>query len=82
MLSDRHADLRHEVRRNTGADGDERLPQVRGGLAGGQVVEGLVGQRDPAGGEVGQDWGDGRLGQPAHRGDRVCGGGDVVAEGV
>jgi hypothetical protein len=65
-----------------GADGDKGLPQVRQRLAGGQVVERLMGERDAAGGQGGQDRGDGRIGESPHRGDRVLGGGDVVAEGL
>jgi hypothetical protein len=65
-----------------GFDGDQRLAQVCQGLGLSQFVEGLVGQGYPAGGEVGQDGSDGRLGQPAHRGDGVFGGGDVAAESL
>ncbi|MFE3166699.1 hypothetical protein [Streptomyces sp. NPDC059224] len=64
-----------------GADADEDLAEVGEGWAVGQFVEGLVGQGSPAGREVGQDRGDGRLVQPPPGGDGVLGGGDVVPEG-
>ena len=56
------------------------LPQMGEGLALGQVIEGLVGQRDAARGKAGQHGSDGRLGQPAHRGDGVLGSGDIAAQ--
>jgi hypothetical protein len=46
-----------------------------------QLVEGLVGEGHAAGGQVGQDPGDGLFGQPALGGDGVLGGGDVVPQG-
>ncbi len=65
-----------------GSDGDECLAEMSEGLASGELVEGLVGERDAASGKAGQDGGDGRLGQPAHRCDGVLGGGDIAAEGL
>lgn len=64
-----------------GTDADEDLAEAGEGRAVGQFVEGLVGQGSPAGREVGQDRGDGRLVQPPPGGDGVLGGGDVVSEG-
>jgi hypothetical protein len=62
------------------ADGDEGLAQMGERRALGKFVERLVGQGDAAVGEAGQHRGDGRLGRPAHRGDRVLGGGDLAAQ--
>ncbi len=50
--------------------GDQDGPQVVEGLAGGQFVEHVVGQRPMVCGDLGEQPGHGRPGQPRHRGDR------------
>ncbi|MGP4029671.1 hypothetical protein [Actinomadura sp. 3N407] len=62
------------------SEGDQREPQVLGVLPVGKLVERLVGEGHAAGGQVGEDLGDGLFGQPAVGGDGVLGGGDVVAQ--
>jgi hypothetical protein len=63
-----------------GADADEDLAQVCKGLALGQFVECVVGQCPAAGSKIGEHGCYGLLVQPAHGGDRVFGGGDVVPQ--
>ena len=63
------------------ADRDQRLAQVLVDLPFRQCVERVVGERHATGGEVGQHRDDGLFGEPAVRGDRVFGGGDVVSQG-
>ena len=65
-----------------GTDGDERLPQMGKGPALGQAVEGLVGQRNAAGGKAGQHGDGGRVGQPEHRRAGVAGLGELAAQGL
>ena len=52
------------------------------GPALGQAVEGLVGQRNAAGGKAGQHGDGGRVGQPEHRRAGVAGLGELAAQGL
>ena len=65
-----------------GAHGDEQGPQTFGAAIGAGLVEGIVGERDLAGGETGEDLSGGAGGQPAAHDGRVVRGGDRDPDGV
>ncbi|WP_063886653.1 hypothetical protein [Streptomyces aureus] len=60
--------------------GDENAADVLDGLAFGELVQGLMGERPRAGAKIGQDGGDDVLGEPAHRGAGPLGVGQGVVK--
>ena len=65
-----------------GAAVDEQFPQVGNGAGAGPGVKRLMGQRQRAGGEGGEQVPDVRLTQPVERGGRAGGGGQGAGEGL
>jgi hypothetical protein len=58
------------------------VPQVVGGSPVRVGVEGLVGERQAAGGHVGEQAGAGAVAQPVQRAARLAGGGDRAEHAV